>query len=312
MKRLIVNADDFGLTEGVNRAIIDGHNNGIITSTTLMANGMAFDSAVAASSNAPALGVGVHLNLTQGRPVSSASNVPSIVTSAGCFYPSPGILAQHILARKVEPRDVENELRSQIQKVASAGVHITHLDSHKHIHLLPPVFNLVIRLAREFGIDCVRFPLEPAPSALGPLLSGRPGRLHMAKQYLLGRALSILAACQVKKVIHAGLERPERFYGLSQTGFLDAAILEQMLRALSDGTNEIMCHPGYVDKALLGSRTRLRAQRETELQALTSTHIRQLVKKLGIDLISYDKLSSAKDHSGLKYNEPMREFIRKR
>ncbi|HET7101696.1 MAG TPA: ChbG/HpnK family deacetylase, partial [Terriglobia bacterium] len=234
MKSLIVNADDFGLTEGVNRAIIDGHRNGIITSTTLMANGMAFASAVAAGSAAPALGIGVHLNLTQGRPVSPASRVPSIVTAEGAFYPGPGILARRILMRQVKPRDVETELRSQIEKVATAGIRITHLDSHKHIHLLPPIFGVVRKLAREYGINCVRCPAEPAVSALGPLRSGRRGWPRGTKQYLLGRALSTLAACQARKLKDAGLCRPERFFGLSQTGFLDAAMLEQILRALAE------------------------------------------------------------------------------
>lgn len=311
MKRLIVNADDFGLTEGVNRAIIDGHREGILTSTTLMANGMAFDSAVAAGLATPTLGVGVHLNLTQGRPVSPASRVPSIVTSGGFFYPGPGILARRILTRQVELHDVETELRSQIEKIASAGIHITHVDSHKHIYLLPPIFTLVVKLAREYGIDCVRSPHEPAASALGPLQSGRRGWTLMAKQYLLGRALSTLAGWQAKKLAKAGLCRPERFYGLSQTGFLNVQILEQILRALPEGTSELMCHPGYVDRELEATRTRLRGQRETELEALTSPGIRRLVDMLGIELISYCKLRPSKEPIDRKNNETVREVARK-
>ena len=291
MKKLIVNADDFGLTEGVNQAIIDGHRNGIITSTTLMANGTAFDSAVAAGLAAPALGIGVHLNLTQGRPVSPVSQIPSIVTPEGFFYPTPGALARRVLTGKARLGDIESELRSQIEKVASAGVRITHLDSHKHIHVLPAIFNVVLKLAREYRIDCVRCPVEPAASALGPLRSGRRGWLRMVKQYLLGRALSTLAWFQARKVADAHLCRTDRFYGLSQTGFLNASVLEQLLRALPDGTNEMMCHPGYNDEALIQAGTRLRVQRKTELEALTSPVIRRLVDELKIELISYGKLS---------------------
>ncbi len=309
MKSLIVNADDFGLTEGVNRAILDGHRKGIITSTTLMANGMAFEPAVAVSSAVPTLGVGVHLNLTQGRPICTASQVPTIVTSEGSFYPSPGILAQRILARKVELGHIENELRSQIQKIASAGIRITHLDGHKHIHLLPPIFNVVVRLAREFGIQCVRCPIEPARGALGPLRSGHPGWPRMAKQYLLARALSSLAGWQAEKVAKAGLHRPDHFYGLSQTGFLDRGLLERMILEVPEGTSEIMCHPGYVDEALLRTRTRLRTQRETELEALTNPRIRQLVRELGINLISYGKLPMTKGPTPSKCDEPVQEAI---
>ncbi|HXH48191.1 MAG TPA: ChbG/HpnK family deacetylase [Terriglobia bacterium] len=312
MKKLIVNADDFGLTEGVNRAILGGHRNGIITSTTLMANGMAFDSAVAASATAPWLGVGVHLNLTQGQPVTPASQISSIVTSDGSFYPSPGILARQLLSRRVELGDVETELRNQIQKVASSGIRITHLDSHKHIHLLPPLFNVAVKLAREYGIRCIRCPVEPAWSALGPLFSGQSGWTRMARQYLLGRGLSTLAALQANKMAEAGLHRPEHFYGLSQTGFLDATILARLLRALPEGTSEIMCHPGYVDEALMGTRTRLRIQRETELDALTNTGIRELVREIGIELVPYDELPQARDPAGRNCNEPVQDGTRKR
>ena len=311
MKSLIVNADDFGLTEGVNRAIIDGHRNGIITSTTLMANGVSFDSAVAAGLAAPELGIGVHLNLTQGRPVSFASKVPSIVTSEGSFYPGPGTLVRRVLTSKANLRDIETELRSQIEKVASSGIRITHLDSHKHIHLLPPIFRMVLKLARDYGIECVRCPAEPAASALGPLRSGSRGWTRMAKQYLLARALSTLATCQGRKVKDAGLYRPERFYGLSQTGFLDANILEQILRTVPEGTSEIMCHPGYVDEALLDTRTRLRFQRETEIGALTNPSIRRLVDELGIELVSYDKLSLPGRPRAGKSNQPVQEISRK-
>ncbi|TAM78587.1 MAG: ChbG/HpnK family deacetylase [Acidobacteria bacterium] len=290
MKKLIVNADDFGLTEGVNRAILDGHKNGIITSTTLMANGVAFDSAVTAITTAPALGVGVHLNLTQGRPVSPASQVPSIVTSEGDFCPGPGILARQILTRRVRLGEVETELRSQIDKVLSTGTRITHLDSHKHIHLLPQIFSVVVKLAREYRIGCIRCPVEPASSALGPLLSGRSGWMRMSRQFLLGRALSTLATLQAKKVVEAGLHRPDRLFGLSQTGFLDVTILGTLLRGLPKGTSELMCHPGYVDEALLSTPTRLRVERETELGALTNKRIRELVTGLEIELISYDRL----------------------
>ncbi|HZT69234.1 MAG TPA: ChbG/HpnK family deacetylase [Terriglobia bacterium] len=309
MKKLIVNADDFGLSSGVNRAILEGHRNGIITSTTLMANGPAFDSAVAGALTAPGLGVGVHLNLTQGRPVCEAFRVPSLIQPDGAFHPTPGILAWRIMTGKIQSGDIENELRTQIAKVASSGVRITHLDSHKHIHLLPPVFRLVLKLACEFGIRCVRCPVEPASSALGPLRSRRKGLAGMARQFLLARALSTLASCQVNKVQQAGLWHTKHFVGLSQTGFLDAGILEQMLRSLPEGTTELMCHPGYVDDVLLGTRTRLRAERETELRALTRAGIRQFVDALGIELISYAGLPQAKRKEPQKSHEPVQEFI---
>jgi|YelNatPaOPRAMG01_1025707.scaffolds.fasta_scaffold34479_2 hopanoid biosynthesis associated protein HpnK len=309
MKKLIVNADDFGLSNGVNRAILDGHRHGIITSTTLMANGAAFDSAVASALTSPELGVGVHLNLTQGRPVCAASQVSSLIRADGTFYPTPGILAWRIMAGKVEPAHIENELRNQIGKVASAGIRITHLDSHKHIHLLPPVFRLVLKLACEFGIRGVRCPVEPASSALGPLRAGREGLVEKAKQFLLARTLSTLASCQVNEIRHAGLWRTNYLVGLSETGFLDASILERMLCSLPEGTTELMCHPGYIDDELLGTRTRLRTERETELRALTSAGIRRLVTDLGIELISYASLPQTKWPASPNPHESVQEII---
>ena len=133
----------------------------------------------------------------------------------------------------------------------------------------------------------------------------------MAKQFLLGRALSSLAAWQAEEVAKAGLHRPDHFYGLSQTGFLDRELLERMILEVPDGTSEIMCHPGYVDEALLRTRTRLRAQRGTELRALTSPPIRQLVNDLQINLISYGKLPMTKGPAPSKCAEPVQEAMRK-
>ncbi|MCL5670390.1 MAG: ChbG/HpnK family deacetylase, partial [Acidobacteria bacterium] len=182
----------------------------------------------------------------------------------------------------------------------------------KHIHLLPAIFTVVAKLAREYGINCIRCPVESTASALGPFLRSRcSGWPRMAKQYLLGRALSTLAACQANKLADAGLYRTEYFFGLSQTGFLDVTILEQMLRALPEGTSEMMCHPGYVDRALKGMRTRLRAQREIELRALTSPGIRKLVDELGIELIAYDKLHQAQAPIARKHKETVQEVARK-
>src|SRR5262245_60514883 len=139
MKELIVNADDFGLTQQVNRGILDAHHDGIVTSTTLLANGGSFDEAVSMSRQAPQLGVGVHLNLSEGNPVSRASEIPSLVDSRGALHLTPGRLWAGIVKRKVSLSDVERELLAQVRKVIRAGISPTHLDGHKHVHVLPGV-----------------------------------------------------------------------------------------------------------------------------------------------------------------------------
>jgi hopanoid biosynthesis associated protein HpnK len=290
MKRLIVNADDFGLTERVNEGIIEGHIHGIITSTTLLANGSAFESAVEKALRHLKLGVGVHLNLTEGSPVSDPSNLPSLVNQRGDFFCGSVSLAERIMAGRVDLTEVEKELRSQIEKVRTAGIAVTHVDGHKHFHVLPPVIDIVIRLAREYGIKSVRCTVERSVELFR--LMGRNGTSSVAvlRQFLTGRALSVVSSGLRKKLQRARLNCPSHFYGITQTGFLDVEALKTILSNLPEGTGEIMCHPGYCDGELTRTPTRLRVQREKELRALIHPEIKALIAELGIQLISYRNL----------------------
>jgi len=291
MKRLIVNADDFGLTESVNRGILDAHRRGILTSTTLLANGAAFESAVSLALATPRLGVGVHLNLTQGRPISDPREVASLVNERGCFCGEPAGLLTRILTGKLHLADVEREWRAQIDKVRGAGIAVTHLDGHKHVHMLPPLFPIVLRLAREYGISGVRLAVE-RPVGLARLLRRNGGAAgQLMKQYLLGRALAATAMWFREPLQQARLNSPMYFYGIMQTGFLDGAELEAILWNLPEGTSELMCHPGYADGGLEQTGTRLLAEREREVEALTRVETRKLVAALGIQLIDYRDLA---------------------
>ena len=290
MRRLIVNADDFGLTEKVNQAIVECHEKGIVTSASLLANGAAFESAVALARRHKTLAVGAHLNLTEGRPVSSVRAASALVGSDGGFSSAPLGLARKVFFRKIGPADIETELRAQIEKILGAGLEVTHLDGHKHIHLVPAVFETVLRLAKEYRIPSVRCPVE-RPCNLVSLIRRRRGeRLGVLKQYMLGRALAALAAGQKRKLARAGLHCPSHFFGITQTGFLDTECLAEILEELPEGISEIMCHPGYVDASLRGMPTRLFAQREMELKALTRPEIKALVTAHEIELIGYGAL----------------------
>jgi chitin disaccharide deacetylase len=293
MKRLIVNADDFGLTAGVNRAIIEGHVQGIITSTSLLANGTAFDPAVAMASDHSKLGVGVHLNLTEGRPVSVPADVASLLNAHGLFVSGPVRQAKRVLIGRVNLREVERELRSQIEKVRAAGVQITHLDGHQHLHMLPPVLDLVIKLAREVAIGGVRCAAEHRVELLQLMDRDRSSSLAVLKQFLTGRALSMLSSSMKQKMRHAGLRFPDHFYGLTQTGFLDATAVMKILQHLRHGISELMCHPGYLDADLAGKPTRLLGQREGELRALTEPAVKRLITEQAIELIHYGTMSEA-------------------
>jgi hopanoid biosynthesis associated protein HpnK len=292
MKRLIVNADDFGMTEGVNRAVLEAHERGIVTSTSLFANGSAFASAAEIARRTPALGVGVHLNLTEGRPVVNYSRIPSLVTSAGNLLPGPARLASRLLFGRATLAEVESEFRAQIEKVRAAGIAPTHLDGHQHVHMWPSVFALTARLAQGYGIRAVRCSRERRAPVRGLLHQKVPSGSRMLRQFGTAAALRLLAIGGRASLRRVGVAAADYFYGVSWTGWLDAAAVEAVLRDLPEGTSELMCHPGYADAELAIMATRLQAQRELELDALTRPGIRNLVRELGIELISYRQLRS--------------------
>ena len=289
MRQLIVNADDFGLTQQVSRAILDAHREGIVTSTTLMANGGAFDAAVSMGRREYTLGIGVHLNLTEGVPVSEARKIRTLTNLKGRLYLTPPLLLMGIMTRQVKLAEVEIELWQQILKVLGAGILPTHLDGHKHVHILPGVSDIVIRLAQEFSIPSIRCPSEAAPK-IPTSLQSRNSWTAAAKQYLVGRTVSVFARRFEEKLAKAGLLSPAHFYGLSQTGFLDALDILDILAGLPEGASELMCHPGYLDGDLAKTGTRLLAQREIEVRALTAREVRKLAGDRGIQLISYGQL----------------------
>jgi hopanoid biosynthesis associated protein HpnK len=290
MKRLIVNADDFGLTAKVNQAILAGHENGLITSTSLMANGEAFASAVALSRQAPRLGVGVHLNLTEGQPVAPGSSIPGLVNIQGCFGRKPANLWRGIILGQVSAVEIEKELRAQIEKVLAAGIMATHLDSHKHVHALPTLGRIAIRLARQYGIPAVRRVAE-GRAAIGCLLRRFPrAKTTIFRQFFNSCMLSIVSRGWRRPLRRAGVACAEHFYGLTPTGFLDEEVLREILCHLPQGTSELMCHPGFVDEALRRTPTRLLEQREMEYQALTRPEMQLLAKDLGIQLVNFGNL----------------------
>jgi predicted glycoside hydrolase/deacetylase ChbG (UPF0249 family) len=285
-----VNADDFGLTENVNRGILDAHREGIVTSTTLLANGMAFETAAAASKRFPRLGIGVHLNLTEGMPVADPFLIRTLVDRGGRLHMTPTRLWAGIATGQVSLSDIEFELRAQVSKVIRAGIRPTHLDGHKHVHVLPPVSEVVLRLAREFRIPAVRCPMEQNAHASAPLRNHRLSRISTIKQFLISRAVSGQAKNFRKKLARVGLLYPTYFYGLSQTGFLDARAIREILQELPPGTSELMCHPGYRDIELERTGTRLLTQREIEIQGLTAPSVKNLVASGGIEVWNYKGL----------------------
>ena len=293
MKNLIVNADDLGWTEGVNRGIVDAHRRGLVTSTSLLANGQAFVSAMEVRRNHPELGIGIHLNLSDGAPVADANGVRGLLNTAGQLEGGPESLLLRIAAGKLSLEEVEREWDAQIKKIKASGITPTHLDGHKHVHMLPGLFELALRLARRHGIGAIRIAHEG--STLRSALSAgseQPAKV-LLKQGVQARGLKLLARDAREMAERAGIAAADYFCGIAQTGALTRAGVERLLEALPEGTTEFMCHPGYADEELRQSHTRLQESRQRELEILTDTEIRKLVASRGIRLINYAFLAQA-------------------
>ncbi len=292
MKDLIVNADDLGWTEGVNRGIAEAHRRGLVTSTSLLANGRAFESALEISRNNRGLGVGVHLNLSDGAPTAEAAEVRGLLNGAGQLEGGPESLLLRIASRKLSIEEVEREWDAQIARIKGAGISPTHLDGHKHVHMLPGLFEIALRLARKHGIPAIRIAHEA--STLRTMLSaGNERPTKVLKQGVQARGLKLLAPDAREMAERANIAAADYFCGIAQTGVMRREGVERLLESLPEGTTEFMCHPGYLDHDLMQSATRLQASRQEELEILTDTSIRKLVATKGIRLINYGFLAQA-------------------
>jgi len=291
MRNLIVNADDLGWTPGVNSGIAEAHRSGIVTSASLLANGCAFDDGVRISRLLPRLGVGVHLNLSDGNPVAPRAKVKTLVSQTGGFSGGPETLLVRLTAKSLDPKDVEIEWGAQIEKIQAAGILPTHLDGHKHVQMLPGLFGIALRLAKRHGIEAVRVSHE-ASSLRAALTGGSESTSVMIKQGVQARGLKLLARDARQMAERFGVATADYFCGIAQTGVLTKKGVLQLLSNLPDGTTELMCHPGYADAELQGTATRLQKSRQTELEILTDKEIRKSIAALGIRLINYREIGA--------------------
>jgi chitin disaccharide deacetylase len=274
LRRLVVNADDLGFAPGVNRGIVEAYDAGTLSSASMMVNTPAFSDAVTLSKTRPGLGVGLHLNLVSGRPLTDA---PSLVNArTGEFHPL-GEIARRAFTGRVRAEEVRRECDAQLRALASTGIVPTHLDSHRHAHALPGILPAVAASAYEAGLHWVRRPLD-RPSAGAPVASAKMLALHAAWR----RALV--------DVDHAHLPllaRAPNFRGIALQGASD---LESRLVALLDrlppGATELMLHPGY-DDATLAAQDPYRREREREVAALCSPAVRERLARGDIALTNF-------------------------
>ena len=271
---LIVNADDFGLCEAVNRGIAQAHDRGIVTSASLLAAGDALEHAVHLARARPGLDLGIHLSLIQTRPVSPAARIPSLVGEDGRLHRDWRAFLSRYLRKRLRETEIEAELRAQIEKALATGLSFSHLDSHQHIHMLPGVLPTVVRLAADYGIGAVRFPNERrAP--------GRSARRPFAE------LLALRAACALSRPLLAknGLLVPNEFRGFAEAGRWRSDSLADTIFELESGLTEIGCHPG--DDDAIDSELGWGYRWEQELAALTSPEVAAAISQGGVRLTTY-------------------------
>jgi hopanoid biosynthesis associated protein HpnK len=286
VRRLIINADDFGLTQGVNRAIAEASRSGVVTSATIMANSRAFDEAVASAKAWPGLKTGCHVVLIDGEPVSAG--LASLTNGGTRFRSNLKQFALAALRKKISADEIEREAEAQIRKIQAAGIPLTHVDTHKHTHIFPHVLRPVLRAARACRLRAVRNPFEPRRSRLLSNVFSNRGLLLRAAEVTM---LQVFAAQFRKAVQEENMLTTDGTVGIAATGSLDQRMLLAILEALPEGTWELVCHPGYSDADLQSAGTRLLGSREAELQALTSPEAKSLISRRGIELISYADLA---------------------
>ena len=286
--RLIINADDFGLTPGVNRAIAELHQAKALTSATLMATGAAFEDAIAIAHANPALGVGCHIVLTDGTPASPPQSIPTLLGPDGKnFRPSLVDFIQALLRGKVSEEDIQREALAQIQKLQRAGINVTHLDTHKHTHLFPAVTRSLLRIAERCSIPAIRYPFEQSWS----LALDHGNRIRRLQVQLLSR----LKTCfeHQPQIRDAHVLTTDGTIGISATGNLYSKTLHEILHAIpAEGTFELCCHPGYDDSDLDRITTRLRAHRDIERNALLTEVPALALHPNAPQLINYGDLAA--------------------
>ena len=243
MKKLIVNADDFGLHPAINAGIIKGCRDGFITSTSLMCSGAAFEDAVLQAKATPALGVGIHLTLVGGgKPLLQARQLRTLVMKTGFCLLIIQLLAKRWYAGIIKKAEVVSELQAQLERGLSCGLEITHVDSHQHLHVLPGIADIVLDLCSAFGIKKIRMPQEGWFWRGG--FDSTAGRL-------IGReGLSFCSALAKMKARQARFVYPQHFFGMLAGGNLNEFLVGEIIRNLPDGVSEIMTHPGMDAESL--------------------------------------------------------------
>ena len=279
MKNLIVNADDFGRHELINRAVEKALTEGCLRSATIMVGGIAFDDAVNVAKKNPALGVGIHFTLANGFPVLPPSEIPTLVTEDGIFFENYVVFLKKYLQGKISGDEIKSELSAQLEKVQNAGINLTHFDSHQHLHHIPGIIEICLDLAESAKITAMRVSETKIFD----------GELDSIGKFIGRLGLSSLAKFAAHKAHKKNFKTPDHFTGIVAGEAVDENFLSKLLENLQEGTTEIMLHPG-TDNEILQNYCDWEHDFEGELAAVTSPKILKMLEEKNISAINFSDL----------------------
>jgi predicted glycoside hydrolase/deacetylase ChbG (UPF0249 family) len=295
-KRLIVNADDFGMSRGISDGILQAHRFGFLTSASLMVNMPGTDYALEHLAVAPALSVGIHLNICRGKAISPTRDVPSLVDASGDFHPPP-VMIRKLWRWQISTKELETEFRAQIRWMKSRGLQPTHADSHHHMHIYPAAVSAFARSVAAEGIACIRasrFSCGTKTNVLGGPHEGGVVRRLLVQGYRTA----------LQKTVFHKFSSADRRISFPSAARRDSTTLgggwKTTFENLSAGTFELACHPGFFERGFSESDP-IHRQREDELGWLTSPEMREVIDGRDIHLISYRELSI--EHIGYRAKE---------
>ncbi len=279
MKQIIINADDFGRHTLINRAVQIAYEKGCLKSTTIMAGGIAFDDAVSTANKLSNLGVGVHLTLANGNPILPPNKIPSLVTAEGTFYDNHAAFLKRYLQGKINLDEVRAELAAQIEKVKRAGLNLTHVDSHQHLHHVPKIIDIVLELADAAGIHAIRI-------SDTKIFEGEFGGIG---QFIGRVGLASLAKFAAHKVHAKNFLSPNHFTGIVAGESVTEKFMLNLIENLREGTTEVMLHPG-TENSTLKNFCQWEHDFEAELNAVTSPKVLKLLDEKKIAAVNFSAL----------------------
>ncbi len=288
---LIVNGDDFGLSAQVNAGILHAHQQGILTSTSLMVTAPAWEEAVELARSTQSLGVGLHVTLVQGRAALSRQHLRVIIDSEGNFTHDPTWAGLRYYFSQQAREEIRAECRAQIERFLETGLPLSHIDGHLNIHMHPVVMDALLALAQEYHIPAMRLTRESLTTSL--MLDPH----HALRKRWESFVFTSLARTTEKKLWRACIPYPDHLFGLHQSGAVDESYLLGLLPRLQAGVTELYCHPSFLPCPEV-ERWTPTYQRDVELAALTSPTVRAAAAEENIRFVNYRDLPSLREGAG--------------